>query len=617
MRSIILTSFLVSAVTAYPSKNITTITSDPTSIANQTYDYVIVGGGLTGLVAANKIASSGATVLVIEAGKNLQNETLINNAFDGNALSQVPGLCDWLYPIVDSGVATTTRSGKCLGGGTSINGMHWARPDPNEIDAIGELGNQGWSYAALKPFFTAIEGYINPDQQQISEGAGVLPQLHGYSGPTEASFYEPLKAPAMQRLYKTAILQVFQNLVVGPDLNQRYNGSVISSTSGSYHTPAGSNITIRSSSANAWLYPSSQQRSTLTVLVEHLVTKVDIKGPKNLSATGVEFAYFSGNASTGATPQNIMSVKVNKEVILAAGSLASPPLLERSGVGNSTLLQRFGIQTLVDLPAVGLNLFDQPGTTVSASIKNGSVASLIDSRPSLPFAPVTTWVTARQLFGDNFETIGSQLKANLSSMANDAVAAGVAVSYEAAFTHFSKIAELLIDRNVAVAEIIGESYQPNILSIIIWPSIPLSRGYVHINSTNPFDYPAVSLRYLTNDFDVAVAVAVAKAARRVHETPVMQAVIANTTLSPPAFTTDEEWADWFKATSYGSSHLLGTTPMAPQQLGGVVDARYRVYGVQNLRIIDAGTLAIELTAHASNTLYATALMGATMILEDN
>lgn len=200
------------------------------------------------------------------------------------------------------------------------------------------------------------------------------------------------------------------------------------------------------------------------MLVEHLVTKVDIKGPKNLSATGVEFAYFSGNASTGATPQNIMSVKVNKEVILAAGSLAvcaspvthlrlltldeqSPPLLERSGVGNSTLLQRFGIQTLVDLPAVGLNLFDQPGTTVSASIKNGSVASLIDSRPSLPFAPVTTWVTARQLFGDNFETIGSQLKANLSSMANDAVAAGVAVSYEAAFTHFSKIAELLIDRN--------------------------------------------------------------------------------------------------------------------------------------------------------------------------
>lgn len=108
----------------------------------------------------------------------------------------------------------------------------------------------------------------------------------------------------------------------------------------------------------------------------------------------------------------------------------------------------------------------------------------------------------------------------------------------------------------------------------------------------PFDYPAVSLRYLTNDFDVAVAVAVAKAARRVHETPVMQAVIANTTLSPPAFTTDEEWADWFKATSYGSSHLLGTTPMAPQQLGGVVDARYRVYGVQNLRIIDAGTLAM-------------------------
>ncbi|TRM56925.1 GMC oxidoreductase-domain-containing protein [Schizophyllum amplum] len=168
-------------------------------------------------------------------------------------------------------------------------------------------------------------------------------------------------------------------------------GSAMASTSWTVWNDesTGSNVIQRSSAAQAFLYAANQQRSTLTVLHDHKVLKVNFDA--NIKATGIQF----GPANGGT----IMTATANKEVLLAAGSLATPPILEHSGVGDSSILSKFGITTLVDLPAVGRNLQDQPGTGVSALVQAANATnSLLIDNVNL-FAPVISLVDIEQVFG--------------------------------------------------------------------------------------------------------------------------------------------------------------------------------------------------------------------------
>ncbi|KAH7098429.1 alcohol oxidase [Auriculariales sp. MPI-PUGE-AT-0066] len=584
----------------------TVITNDRSVAVGKTFDYIIAGGGPTSLTVANKLSAAGNSVLVIEAGKNLPNEPGI---YDAERRSELGTACNWKYPAyADDGskLGWQIDSGKCVGGSTSINGMMWYRPTQKELDLLGRA-NPGWSWYDLEPYLSAIERNIPPTALQIAQGANFDPRVHGFHGPVNVSFPTPMRIPYGQALYKAAVPLVFPGLEVSADLSAR-EGSVCASASWTLWWDAVNKINHRSSAAFALLYPESQQRKKLTVLTEHRVASV-IFDAKNV-ATGVRF----GDPVIGNT---VYVVKARKEVLLAAGSLQSAPILERSGIGSKRILSKFNITQLVELPGVGLNLGDQPGTGASALVKSEfmSNTSLIDNRNI--FAPVVSLVNLEQLFGkEEAKSIAQEFSQTLEQRSQALVDAGAEVDLATAKLHLEGIAYQIVHDKMPVVEFIGESY-PAVMTAIFWPLIPFSKGHVHIGSSAPFDDPVITPRLLSDQFDVKFAIKVARKSRELFLSKPFQEVVADAyadpaTLGPDA--TDEEYAAWLRETSFGASHWQGSTAMLPREYGGVVDPKLRVYGTKNLRVIDAGILPTQITSHTQSMAYTIGLKAASLIL---
>ncbi|KAH7092878.1 alcohol oxidase [Auriculariales sp. MPI-PUGE-AT-0066] len=584
----------------------TVITSDRSVAVGKTFDYIIAGGGLTGITVANKLSAAGNTVLIIEAGKDLPDEPGIYNAERRGELGTT---CNWKYSAyADDGSELPWKidSGKCVGGSSSINGMVWYRPTKKEIDLLGQV-NDGWSFEDLEPYMDQIEGFIPPTSVQVSQGAGYNASVHGFNGPVKVSFPTPMRIPYAQSLYKSAIPQVFPGLTVTNDLSAR-NGAASASNMWSISYDATNNINRRSSAAYALLYPTSQQRSTLTVLTEHRVATVILNSAK--VATGVKF----GNPDQGNT---LYTVTARKEVILAAGSLQSAPILERSGIGAKSVLDKFNITQVVDLGGVGLNLGDQPGTGTSALVQSNMMSntSLIDGRNL--FAPVISLVNLKQLFGAaEANTIKSDLVSTLNARAQALVDAGAAYSLDSAKGVLGGIIYQIVNDEMPIVEFVGESY-PAVLTAVFWPLLPASKGHVHISSAAPFADPIVTPRLLSDPFDVKFAVKVARKSREMFQLPTFQNVVADAFADPASVgpnATDADYEAWFRQTSYAASHWQGSTAMLPRNYGGVVNNKLQVYGTTKLRIVDVGILPTQVTCHTMPVAYSIALKAADLIL---
>ncbi|KAL1744224.1 hypothetical protein HDZ31DRAFT_82832 [Schizophyllum fasciatum] len=583
----------------------TTITDDASVAADKSFDYVIAGGGLTGLVVANKLSGAGHSVLVIEDGPNSQFVNSINVATARSGITAEE--CNWKYDaLADNGTALSWKidSGRCLGGSSSINGMVWYHPTQPEMDALKTLGNKGWDWNSLYPYMKAVENNHLPSNAQRVEGANIKKNIHGYNGPVNVSFPDSMRIPDAQRLYKSAIPLVFNGVQLTDDLSHRQY-SAVGSTSWTIWNDesSGTDVVKRSSAAHAFLYAENQQRSTLTVLYSHKALKVNFDA--DIKATGLQFGPSKGG--------DIYTVAANKEVLLAAGSLQTPPILERSGVGEKAILEQFGIDTLVDLPAVGRNLQDQPGTGASALVNDANATNkdLIDGINL--FAPVISLINIDQVFGSDSDAQASALSQSIASKAQAAVDAGTMASEKSALALYGAQSNLILKNKMPIAEVVGESY-PGVMTSVFWPLLPFSRGHVHIASSDPFATPAITPRLLSDDFDLKIAVTIAKKAQSMFTTAPFAPIISSAYVDVPANATDDEWAAWYKSTAYAASHWLGSAAMLPREDGGVVNNKLQVYGTQNLRVIDASILPLSITAHTMTTAYAIAQKAADIIL---
>ncbi|KAK7031444.1 alcohol oxidase [Favolaschia claudopus] len=467
----------------------TRITNDSRVASGHTFDYL--PSSLSGIVVGTKLSARGYSVLLIEAGKDLQNNSAIYNVeLRGSGWTSITTPetdCNWHYVGSDvngSALPVTIDSGKCVGGSSSINGMVWYRPAAAELDAIQSLGNPGWNSTTLFPYMQAIEHNLPPSAEQRADGADLVPAVHGFAGPVNVSFPVPMRIPEAQAIYKAAIALVV-GVTDGPDLSAR-NG--VSGRSWTIWWNPVAEFTQRASAAYSLLYPASKQQQTLT-----------LSSIKNLRATGLQF----GPATGGA----VETVNARHEVLLAAGSLA---ILERSGVGSKSILHKFGIKQLVDLPGVGLNL---------------------------------------QLFTNKSAALSEQLRKSTAARARAAVSAGAAVNVAGAMELFTTVTDLITKDKTPIVELISESFTA-VMSSIFWPLTPLSRGHIHINSSNS----RITPRFLTDDFDVQTAVEIAQRARAL------------------------------------------------------------VYGTTGLRIVDASVIPFQLTSHTMSTIYAISQKAADLIL---
>ncbi|KAH8919343.1 GMC oxidoreductase, partial [Atractiella rhizophila] len=475
---------------------------------------------------------------------------------------------------------------------------------------LTELGNPGWNAKELTPYLEAVENFNVPSKAEQLLGATFDASSHGKGGPINVSFSTPLRIPSLVARYKTAFSKVFSGIPVLKDLSSR-TGAVVANTVWDIKFNAKTGVNQRSSAAQGFLYNQNNIKAgKLTVLTNTRVAKV-ITDAKN-KATGMEIRSEKGGKG--------IELRGTKEIILAAGSLQTPAILERSGFGPSDVLKKLGITQKLELSGVGKNLVDQPGTLLGASLATQFVnqSGFVDA--GLIFAPIISLTSIDQLFGSSAaKTLKKELIASIPKKAQAAVKAGALPNVAGATALYNALSKLITTEKQPIAEFIGESALPNSLQQIFWPSMPFSRGTCHAVSTDPFDDPAITPRFLTDEFDQKVVVQIMKQALKVYQSSAMSTLIDSffvEGLGVPLnqFNNDTALLDYVQGSAFGASHWLGSSAMLPKEMGGVVGPDLKPYGTNRLRIVDASILPLEITSHTMPMVYATSLKAADIIL---
>ncbi len=528
-------------------------------------DYVIVGAGSAGCVLANRLSADPQTrVVLIEAGPRDTNP-LIHIPAGYMKLMDHPRLTWGYHAEPDPGTngrAILYPRGRVLGGSSSINGMIYVRGQPEDFDHWGQLGNRGWSWDDVLPYF-----------KQAEDWEGGEDAFHGKGGPLLTSHTAD----------KPELCQII--IEAGKEIGLEYHADV-------NHLPPGAGDNIgwvqqtrrgrrRQSAARTFLRPALK-RPNLQVVTDALVHRVRFDGNR---ATGVEFA-------RGGVLERADAAR---EVIVAAGAVGSPHLLQLSGVGDPDHLSRVGIGVQHALPGVGKNLQDHYIARVTAAVTG--IRTMNEKSRGLPFAgEILRYLIA----GTGMLTYAASL-----------VCASVKVLEESATPD---IQCLLASGSFAPGPVRRLDDTPGMTGGV-WQMRPLSRGYVEAKSNLPGEAPSINPRYLSDDTDRRAAIGGLRFVRRLFAAPALSRYVGAETLPGSAVETDDELLDY--ARQYGSTvfHATCTCKMGPDPLA-VVDDHLRVHGLEALRVIDASVMPTVTSTNTNAPTIMIAEKGAAMILAE-
>jgi choline dehydrogenase len=536
----------------------------------QTYDFIVVGSGSAGSVVAERLSASGRhSVLVLEAGGS--DRRFFVQMPLGYGKTFYDARVNWNYRAEpDPGLAGNTDHwprGKVLGGSSSINAMVWIRGQREDFDGWAAAGNPGWSYDDVLPAFKAIED---------NEAGG--DEWRGSGGPVHVTDLTRFVHPLCHRYIAAA-------RHVGLPHNRDFNGPSQEGV-GVYQ------ITTRDgrrmSAARAFLRPAMKRRN-VRVVTDALATRILFDGKR---ATGVE--YLRNGRTEVAT--------AGREVIVSAGAVNTPQLLQLSGIGPGEHLQALGIPVLLANDNVGANLQDHQGINYTYRARIATLNQIL--RP--------WWgklaVGARYLLlrngplsmsmnqgGGFFRTDASQPRPNMQLY----------------FQAFSTVLPLPGERPI--------------LSPDPWPGFsiglsncrPTSRGSIAIRSANPREHPRIVANALSTDHDVAEMLAAVKFLRRLAETPMMAEMIEEEVLPGAAVVEDEALIDDFRRRSGTVYHPVSTCRMGPEPGGAVVSPRLKVHGIEGLRVIDASVFPSVVSGNTNAAAIMTGWRGAEMVLADH
>ena len=516
------------------------------------FDYVIVGAGSAASVLANRLSATGVSVCVLESGPVDRNpfihmpagfvKTLFNPAITWPF--QTEGT-EWT-----AGRRIPTTQGRTLGGSGSVNGMVFVRGQAADYDDWAQRGNQGWGYADVLPYFKSIERRVGPGDDRYRGRDGELPV-------TDLPWRHPLCE---------AFIDGAASL--GYRRNEDYNGA--SADGVGYYQRVIENER-RVNAARAFLYPA-MKRDNLRVLTDAQATAIVLEAR---IARGVR--YVRGGIAH--------EVQARREVIVCAGTINSPKLLQLSGIGPGRLLQALGIPVQHDLAGVGENLSDHYSPRIVVRAKNTQTINSLVRGPRL-LGEAAKWLLRQpSVLGLSAAIIYAFGKSDPRLATPDSTVIFTPASYRA-----GKLGSLDTFPGMTCGA---------------WQMRPRSSGSVRIQSTDAALAPLIQPNYLTDEGDRQVLFAAIRMARRILATPSVAAYYECEELPGVNVQSDSELLDF--ARQYGSScyHLVGTCRMGPaSDATAVVDDQLRVRGIQGLRIADASIMP---TVTSGNT-YAPALM---------
>ncbi|CEL10649.1 hypothetical protein ASPCAL13765 [Aspergillus calidoustus] len=525
-------------------------------------DYIIVGGGTSGLVLAARLSENpDLQIVVLEAGPDRTSDPRVS---DSSAWPTLPGTdLDWQTKTVPqpelNNRETTHPAGKLLGGSSAINGLFWTPPSPAGIDAWARLGNPKWTWESLKPY---LEKSISlPAAEGEREGG---PIKVAYASLLEEGKNNPL-AQAWEDAHKVNGLEPQKSFLGGTG-----TGSVGTRPCTMTLDP----VTGLRSSSDSTYGLIAKERQNVRIVTEANVRKVLFATQEsgNLQATGVEVYIRSATRTVHAT----------KEVILAAGTLHTPKILELSGVGDPKRLEHLGIDVVLEQQGVGEGLQNHIMAVLPFSLKETTEAASVP-----PGAQAYSFTRPQQ----------KDLENMLARYAGS--------SYREAVTK-----SLIKQANEASEFNILGTYPGNFGALAAILSYPLSRGSVHISSNHPVDHPAIDPQYFSHPLDIELLARQVQTSQKLlsspHFAPFVQA--------PQATDLDTIKTQLRESLGAPAHHACGTAAMLPLEAGGVVGQDLKVYGTTNLRIVDASIFPLITSGNPISTVYAVAERAADIVL---
>jgi choline dehydrogenase len=504
----------------------------------EAYDYIVVGAGSAGAAVANRLSSDPRNrVLLLEAGRASHPWSPVPI---GMARLIANPAANWLYSSEPEASANGRRlpvpRGKLLGGSSSINGMVFVRGQAQDFDTWAQMGNRGWSYAEVLPFFKRMESYAG-------EGDDAF---RGREGPLRVTNPEP-RDPLFATIIKAAA-------EVGIRQNPDYNGASQEGIAMSQATIAGGR---RMSTARCYLDPIRKRRN-LHIETEALTESLLFDGRR---CTGVRYSF------AGAVREACAS----HEVVVSAGTINSPQLLELSGIGQPERLRNLGIEVRHELRGVGENLRDH-------------------------YVPRTRWLVGKR--GVTFNDRGRGLRLAHQAMRYAVFRQGMLAMAAAPIRAFvcSRVGLEAPDLMLGWIPMLTEPSPrgPRIsrqsgLTLYAHAMRPESKGHIHITAAEPRRPPAINFNFLSSPPDAELTVRAVRIARAIMTASAMSPFGLSEVAPGPDRTTDDEVLDWVKKAAETTYHPVGTCKMGVDPMA-VVDARLRVHGIAGLRIADASIM---------------------------
>ncbi|VTU25808.1 Choline dehydrogenase [Variovorax sp. SRS16] len=535
---------------------------------SEAFDYIVVGAGSAGCVLAGRLSEDpGTRVLLLEAGP--ADRSLWIHLPIGYGKTMWSATYNWRFETDPDPNMNGRRiywpRGKTLGGSSAINGLIYIRGQREDYDHWAALGNAGWGYEDVLPYFIKSEG-----NQRVGSA------YHGVAGPLRVS-----DIAAKHELIEAFIDGAQQ---IGVPRTDDFNGAA-QEGAGYYQLTTFKGW--RCSTAKAYLVPARHRRN-LRIETDAFAAGLVFEGRR---AVGVRYRQ-GGEMKTA---------RCNAEVLLAAGSIQSPQLLQLSGIGPRALLEARGVAVLHDLPGVGENLQDH------LQIRLGYECT----------KPITT--------NDQLNSWVGQAKLGIEWLLHRTGPLAVGINQGGCFMRALKDAQGQpvaatpdIQFHVATlsADMAGGKVHPySGFTFSVCQLRPESRGHIRIRSLDPFEPPEMQPNYLATELDRATTVAGVKAARAIANAPAMRPYVKREVKPGPDAGSDEELLAFCRDSGATIFHPTGTCRMGSDPLA-VVDARLRVHGIGGLRVIDCSAMPTLVSGNTNAPAVMMAEKAVDMIRED-